>query len=209
MCRISISPSALTGTLYTRVQIQGVGVRELLRDVLLHDLSAAAVGQGLVPRSEQGGRDHEGEPRQEEQTSSPLPSQTSERCAQVVFFTFSKRVRLQSIQVQLEWRISSKSGSYLFVIIIILPPHSWPSGRTVGVNVTAEGKLQRGSELYRRFDVNRDHRESFFLPANGDVTLAKSITEWALFGERMSSFPLCSRVLEDVLIAGAERASAI
>lgn len=44
-------------------------------------------------------------------------------------------------------------------------------------------------------------------PANGDVTLAKSIAEWALFGEQMSSFPLCGRVLEDVLIA--ERASTI
>lgn len=76
-------PSSLsfvpTGTLYARVQIQGVGVRELLCDILLHDISAAAVGQGLVPRSEQRGRNHEGEPRQEEQASSPLPSQTSKR----------------------------------------------------------------------------------------------------------------------------------
>lgn len=74
------SPSFLpTGTLYARVQIQGVGVRELLCDILLHDISAAAVGQGLVPRSEQRGRNHEGEPCQEEQASSPLPSQTSKR----------------------------------------------------------------------------------------------------------------------------------
>lgn len=65
-------------TLYARVQIQGVGVRELLCDILLHDIPAAAVGQGLVPRSEQGRRNHEGEPCQEEQASSPLPSQTSQ-----------------------------------------------------------------------------------------------------------------------------------
>lgn len=77
---LSPSPSSLpTGTLYARVQIQGVGVRELLCDILLHDISAAAVGQGLVPRSEQRGRNHEGEPCQEEQASSPLPSQTSKR----------------------------------------------------------------------------------------------------------------------------------
>lgn len=67
----------LVGTLYARVQIQGVGVRELLCDILLHDISAAAVGQGLVPRSEQGRRNHEGQPCQEEQASSPLPSQAS------------------------------------------------------------------------------------------------------------------------------------
>lgn len=73
---ISLFP---TGTLYTRVQIQGVGVRELLCDILLHDIPAAAVGQGLVPRSEQGRRNHEGESCQEEQASSPLPSQTSKR----------------------------------------------------------------------------------------------------------------------------------
>lgn len=72
-------PVLPTGTLYARVQIQGVGVRELLCDILLHDISAAAVGQGLVPRSEQRGRNHEGEPCQEEQASSPLPSQTSKR----------------------------------------------------------------------------------------------------------------------------------
>lgn len=72
-------PPFSLGTLYTRVQIQGVCVWELLRDVLLHDLPAAAVGQGLVPRSEQRRRNHEGEPRQEEQASSPLPSETSER----------------------------------------------------------------------------------------------------------------------------------
>lgn len=80
--RICLSPSLSslpTGTLYARVQIQGVGVRELLCDILLHDISAAAVGQGLVPRSEQRGRNHEGEPCQEEQASSPLPSQTSKR----------------------------------------------------------------------------------------------------------------------------------
>lgn len=80
---LSLCPSPLpflpTGTLYARVQIQGVGVRELLCDILLHDISAAAVGQGLVPRSEQRGRNHEGEPCQEEQASSPLPSQTSKR----------------------------------------------------------------------------------------------------------------------------------
>lgn len=67
------------GTLHTRVQIQGVCVWELLRDVLLHDISAAAVGQGLVPRSEQGRGNHEGEPRQEEQASGPLPPQASQR----------------------------------------------------------------------------------------------------------------------------------
>lgn len=77
---LSLLPLPLpAGTLYARVQIQGVGVRELLCDILLHDISAAAVGQGLVPRSEQRRRNHEGEPCQEEQASSPLPSQTSKR----------------------------------------------------------------------------------------------------------------------------------
>lgn len=83
------------------MQIQGVGVRELLRDVLLHDISAAAVGQGLVPRSEQGGRNNEGQPCQEEQASSPLPSQTSKRCVpNVTFFAFPESFYTHSAAVK-------------------------------------------------------------------------------------------------------------
>lgn len=175
------------------MQIQGVGVRELLRDVLLHDISAAAVGQGLVPRSEQGGRNNEGQPRQEEQASSPLPSQTSERCVQIIIFlafsdSFSHilpHVRLQScisIQIQPEWRISSKSGSFLF-IYLFLPPHGRPSGRKVGVNVTVEGKLHRRSEICWCFNVNGDSEVSVPLQLTVKFSGKSTTSFWLNFSE--------------------------
>ncbi|XP_061607853.1 uncharacterized protein LOC133467234 isoform X3 [Phyllopteryx taeniolatus] len=71
-------PFPPAGTLHARVQVQGVGVRELLRDLLVHAVPPAGVRQGLVPRPQQGGRRHEGQPRQEEQGRRPLHSQTAQ-----------------------------------------------------------------------------------------------------------------------------------
>lgn len=69
------------------------------------------------------------------------------------FCGFSKHVRSQSClstQIQLEWRRSSKSGSFLFVYLSV-HPHRWPAGCEVGVNVTVEGKFHGRSEIYWRF----------------------------------------------------------
>lgn len=73
----------LTGALHARVQIQRVSVWELLRDLLVNDLSAAAVGPRLVPGSQQRGSNHEGQPRKEDQASCTLHPQTSQRFVQV------------------------------------------------------------------------------------------------------------------------------
>ena len=48
------------------MQVQGVSFRELLCDLLVHCVSAAGVGPGLVPRPHQGGTSHEGQPGQED-----------------------------------------------------------------------------------------------------------------------------------------------
>ena len=69
------------GALHTRGALQGGGVRELLRGVQLAAVPPAGVGAGLVPGSRQGGRSHEGQPRQEDQGRRPLPAQAHRRWA--------------------------------------------------------------------------------------------------------------------------------
>ncbi len=73
----------LTGALHARVQIQRVSVWELLRDLLVNDLSAAAVGPRLVPGFQQRGSNHEGQPCKEDQAGCTLHPQTSQRFVQV------------------------------------------------------------------------------------------------------------------------------
>lgn len=77
VCLLLVSVSA--GALYSGVQVQRVGVWELLCDLLVHVVQTTGVGESLVPRAQQRGPSHEGEPSEKNETSCSLPAQAIRR----------------------------------------------------------------------------------------------------------------------------------